>query len=290
MNLTFNQYVKQLILQMDVDANDEQDIYEELVTHLELSKKQFIQSGLNEKDAEKKAMAQFGNPKKIGEEIQDAMFPMRRFLLSLTAYLSIAYAFFAYSAQLFYEGYAHFVWLILAIVFSVCLWFMAEHIGRFFRSLPIRVTVHIGHILIFLYGSFLLSAIDAFVAGLSLVAWFIMLLSILGIYQLAIYNYRNGTDKQSKQIIIIHVINITLGIFYIGFFLFFTWGVLLFSEGYAEVFGTLRFYMFIATLLVWIICYYVQIKWSERTKTVLWLFLAPAIYFISIVLFLQRWL
>lgn len=286
MNMTFNHYVKQLISQMDVDRLDEADIYEELVTHLELTKKQFVSSGLNEKDAEKKAMAQFGNPEKVGGEMQEAMFPMRRFILLMIAYLSIAYSFFAYSMQLFSEGNAHHIWLILAIGLSLSIWMIAEHISRIFRPTYMKVAILILHTLIFLYGSFLMADIDSYIAITGFVALFIMLLSIIAIYQLAIYNYRDATENvpSPKSKIMIHIINITLGIVYTGFALFFIWGLLMFS-GVDEMFGYWRFYVLMATYVVWIVSYYFQAKYIHRTKAVLWLFAAPIIYCAMVVLF-----
>jgi len=274
MQMTFNQYIEALIKQMDVTSVEKDDIYDELMEHLQLTKSQYVQSGLDDKHAEMKAMEQFGNPQSIGNEMQEAMFPKRHFLIHLLAYLSIFYTFYLYASQLFGFGDAHFIWLILAIASSIYLWFTAESAVILFRKRAIRVTHYIIHIFLFLYGA-MLSDLWPPMAFLALA---IVILSIISIYQLAIYDFRHESHEKTVTTIIIHVINITLGIGYIGFTLFFTWGVLVFSTG-LEILTAWRFYLFMATLFIWIFSYYLQLKYVHRTKWVWLLFLAPIIYF-----------
>lgn len=273
MHMTLNEYVEALIKQMDVTSIEKDDIYDELMEHLQLTKSHYVQSGLDDKHAEKKAMEQFGNPQSIGNEMQEAMFPKRHFLIHLLAYASIFYTFYIYTTQLFGFGDAHFIWLVLAIASSTYLWFTAESAYTLFRKRAIRVTHYIIHIFLFLYGSML----SELWIPMTFFALAIVLLSIISIYQLAIYDFRHESREKTVATIVIHVINITLGIVYIGFTLFFTWGALIFSTGF-ELFTAWRFYMFTATLFVWICSYYLQLKYVHRTKWVWLLFLAPVIY------------
>src|SRR5690554_224468 len=106
MNPRFHRFIDKIIKQTDGNQAEKDDLYEELMVHLEMSSEQFLKEGFNEKQAEQKAMEHFGGAEEIGNQIQQAMFPFRKEMLLTLAVASIICSFSVYLAWLLLENHA----------------------------------------------------------------------------------------------------------------------------------------------------------------------------------------
>ncbi|WP_163970397.1 permease prefix domain 1-containing protein [Oceanobacillus halotolerans] len=117
----FKRVVERTVQQIEGNGQEKDDLYEELMIHLEMSKEQHMKEGLSEKEAEIKAMEAFGDEVSVGEQIQQAMFPYRKEMMMLLAVGSILFTSGVYLAQLFVEGDAYMLWLVLSMSVSTSL-------------------------------------------------------------------------------------------------------------------------------------------------------------------------
>lgn len=251
MNSNFHRFVKEIIKQIDGSKEEKEDIYEELISHLSLSKQEFIYAGYNEKEAEQKAISAFGDANDVGGQIQEAMFPYQKLMLLMLAIGSFLFAFAVYLIVLFSSGTALFTWLILSILTSSALLLFAfQVLPSLDRKLWLNTTLII-HGLIFLYGTLGAPELITTIGG-----WLLITLSIILIYRIAIYSYDPANQEQTKQRKWLHLLNITAGLIIVGATLFFLWAILAFGDRES----THVFIIIFIPLLIWIFSYITQIK------------------------------
>lgn len=263
MNSAFHRFVDNIVQQTDAPLDEKEDLYEELIVHLELSYAALLREGYSEQEAECKAMASFGDEKQIGSQIQQAMFPYRKQMLLALVIASLLFSFAVYISQLVVEGDALITWLLLSVSVSVCLLvFSLQPISLLNRRAWINSLLLI-HLFIYLLGVGFASSVDAAIAApLTFLAWGILLLTIALVYRTTIFDYRTRKQKLKKQVMILHALNITWGIFITSATLFFLWAFLAFSTGEFNP----RILLFLLPLLIWIIAYIVQIILLSKEK------------------------
>lgn len=279
MSNNFHHFVEKITKQIDGREEEKADIYEELMTHLHLSKKEFITAGYDENKAEQKAMIAFGDANGVGRQIQEAMFPYRKLMLLTLAIGSLLFSFSIYLMILFSYGNAHFGWLILSVLTSsTLLLFAFQILSSLDRKFWLN-TILIIHGLFYLYGTLL--AIEPVT---SIVGWLLIALTITLIYRTATYLYDSSSQEQTKQIKRIHILNITAGLIIVGATLFFLWAILAFGDREASY----RFIIIFIPLLIWILSYITQIKLltKKRKKTAYTVALAPILIVLGIIIFL----
>src|SRR5690625_1098812 len=118
MSHSFDDFVTNIVNQIDGTEEEKADIYEELFIHLQLTCEQYKEQGFNETEAEQQAMNTFGNATSIGNQMQKAMFPLRKIMLFGLSITSLSYSFIVYIAQLISEGDAYIFWLIFSVISS----------------------------------------------------------------------------------------------------------------------------------------------------------------------------
>ncbi|MGM8364968.1 permease prefix domain 1-containing protein [Virgibacillus sp. W0181] len=260
MSVKLDAFVQAISAQIDGTKTEKAEIHEEIRDHLELSVEHWVQEGYNRKEAEQLAIDQFGASKKIGTEIQEAMFPYRKLLLLVLAISSVCYSVLFYVTQLFVEGDALIVWLVISMASSSILFLFAyQAFPAMDRKRWLNSTLII-HVFVYLLGFSGVQSNQFISVIFSFVALFIVLLGIVLVYRTTIvdFSYQQNDKKQVKYL---HVYNITIGIALTGITLFFLWAFLAFSEGW------LIGYMFIFIPLVcWIAAYIVQIQLGKRNK------------------------
>src|SRR5699024_5091923 len=111
----FHDFLIEILDQIDGNEADKEDMYEELLIHLQLTADDFIQKGYDNKQAVQMAKELFGESQKIGNVMQEAMFPKRKMLLLLLSLASMFYSISVYLAHLILEGNASFIWLFLSM-------------------------------------------------------------------------------------------------------------------------------------------------------------------------------
>jgi glycopeptide antibiotics resistance protein len=70
-------FLSKIIDELDADNQTKSEVFDELNDHLQMSKRSYIEKGLSEDEAEKKAITDFGESKLIGANLQKSMFPVK---------------------------------------------------------------------------------------------------------------------------------------------------------------------------------------------------------------------
>lgn len=252
MSTSINHYVEKVLRQIDGSKEEKEDLYEELACHLRMSREHWIQSGLSEDEASKKALDDFGNAEAIGSEIHEAMYPFRKILLIILATISLLYAYAVYIFSLFVDGDANMLWLLLSVGVSSLLLMIALQV---FPTIDRKATVNfalIAHALIFLVGV----GMNAF---FSITALAIVTISVALIYRTTVVDYDFKETKYRKQLKICHIYNITIGLFIVGITLYLWVIFLMFADEF-----TVGMLVLFVPLLIWIVVYYSQIKLVKR--------------------------
>ncbi len=280
LNIAHQNYIKQIIREIDGSDMEKADIAEEIAIHLQLTSDHFVEAGYEKKEAEKLAMNEFGKTNEIGKQMQEAMFPFRKLMFMILVVSSFLYAYIAYSIKLFSEGDAHIGWLIMAVISSsLLLLFVLRVFPKLDRKLTLNSMLII-HIFTFAYGTFLASSWDNdFSYILSIFAWAIVLFTLGLIYRTTIVDSQKEATSLSKHTKIIHFLNITFGVFIIIGTLFFLWALLAFGEEFY-----LRMTLIFIPFLIWLVTYYIQIRLTKNNKQIHAYFVAliPAIMFVAI--------
>ncbi|MFC5602849.1 permease prefix domain 1-containing protein [Sporosarcina koreensis] len=262
MNQVFHRFVEGIVRETDSNQEEREDLYEELLSHLECSFKDYQKQGYSNEEAMRTVMTNFGDERKIGQQLQQAMYPYRREMMLGLSVASLLYAYGVYLSQLLIMGDAHILWLVVAVLSSTALLLLTVRpVSSLNRRLWMNSLLLI-HILIFFYG--LLLATDVYhpvSIGLTIIASLILLLAIVLVYRTTIYDFSSNRQRSAKDAKRLHFINITTGIFVVFVILFFLWAFLFFS---AEM-SPAVFIIFIP-LVIWIVSYASQMHLLSRQK------------------------
>lgn len=263
MSPSFKQYVNQLQSQIDGTSAEKADLCEEVLIHLELSSQAYMQAGDDRTTAEQKAMEQFGAPKPIGNDMQEAMFPLRKLLLIILATLSFVHTYFTYTASILLEGNAYIGWLCLSVLSSSLLLLSASQLLAKWNRKKLLNTLFVCHGLFYIYGALISSSIEHTVIPIisSSLALLIILFSIYFIFRTTIYDFQYNQPELKGPLTFLHVINLLLGVGYIGISLFFLFAFLIFSDAFEFI----LLLPFVPTI-IWIIGYFIQIKCIQHQK------------------------
>lgn len=264
MNTTFHRYVKKIVQQTDAPPDEQEDLYEELLIHLEMSYEQYVKEGYSPQEAEQKTLESFGIEENIGQQIQQAMFPYRKEMLLILATASLLLSFSVYVSQLIIERDALITWLLLSVAVSVCLLFFSIQPVPFFNRRLWMNSLLITHLAIYLIGAGFASSVDAPIATpLIVVSWGIILLTIALVYRTTIFDYQSSKLRLKKQQKIFHALNITWGIIIISSTLFFLWAFLAFGGG---GFTIRALFILTGPVVIWIATYSIQMALLKKGK------------------------
>ncbi len=262
MTKPFHTFITNILREVDGTKEEKLDMYEEIHVHLELTTTRYIEDGIERQKAEQLVMQDFGDSQKIGNELQEAMFPMRKILLLVLSLASIVFSVTIYVTYLFVEKHAEIIWLLLSIGTSSVLLLFALQVFPFLDRRRWINTVLILHLFIYVFGTLLATYMVHFLTPLLTIFGMILcLLSIVLIYRTTMYDFSFYSSKNTKQTKWLHFINITAGILIIGVTLFFVWGILAFSE----TFPPFLLVIFIP-FVFWMIGYFIQMQLIKRNK------------------------
>ncbi|MBS4209924.1 permease prefix domain 1-containing protein [Bacillus sp. FJAT-50079] len=282
MNATFRRFVEKIVQQTDASPDEKEDLYEELLIHLELSYEQQLKEGYSEQEAESRALKFFGDEENIGSQIQQAMFPYRKEMILILAFASILFSVSVYVSQLVVDGNAVIAWLLISMSVSTSLLFFSLRPIPFLNRRLWLNSLLLIHLFTYLFGVGFASSVDALIsAPLTILAWGILLLTLVLIYRTTILDYQSYKQKYKKQIQIFHALNITWGIIIICATLFFIWALLAFSGGMTSS----NFLIFVP-LFIWMVAYIAQILFlsKEMKKSAYVVAIIPFILVVTIVL------
>lgn len=262
MKSNFKAYVEKIVSQTDCTNDEKEDLFEELMVHLELSRDELMSQGMSKREAEVKAMQLFGDEEAIGGQIQQSIYPFRKELILTLSMGSILYNISLYLLSLFHEGNAHIAWLLVSMVVSTVLFLIALNQISLLNRRRWLNSLFITHIFTSLIGYAIVSAVEHSAQLPMVIAnWIIILLALVLVYQTTIYESKS--QKESKRL---HQLNFLVGIVTIGFSLFFVWGGLM-------LFGGLHPYLILMCLplVLWLGLYYGQMKLIRKHKRLAYL-------------------
>lgn len=255
MKPAFVRFVTGIVRQTDCNREEREDLYEELLTHLECSFIDYQKKGYSEEEAMRTAMTNFGTEQEVGNQLQEAMYPHRKGMMLGLSVASLLFAYSVYASQLFIMGDAHILWLILAVLIGMAVLFVTV---RPVTSLNRRIWMNgllLVHLFIYFYGLLLATdVLPPYSVGLTIIAVLIVLLGIILIYRTTIYDYPSKRQALRKDAKRLHFINITLGILVVFATLFFLWAMLLFSE------VSFIFLWLLIPIGLWMLSYAVQMR------------------------------
>ncbi|MFJ7744493.1 permease prefix domain 1-containing protein [Peribacillus sp. NPDC097295] len=259
MKTKFERYIQKIVNQTDCTKEEKEDMYEEILVHLEMSQADLIKQGHSPQQAEKMAIDLFGEEWEIGSQIQQALFPYRKELMLTLSIVSILYTFSVYSLQLFQNGDAYIGWLLFSILTSATLLSLTLNLlVSINRKIWIN-TALVTHTLVYLYGWGVASALDFTMFPLfSLIIAAILLLSLYLIYKTALVlpSYTGKSLRKAKRL---HIFNITLGVLIMAVTIFYLYIFLIFSS---EI--QLFMVLFFIPAVLWISLYILQIKLLKK--------------------------
>lgn len=262
MKPAFERFVTGIVRQTDCNLEEREDLYEELLTHLECSFIDYRKKGYSEEEAIRTAMTNFGTEQEVGDQLQAAMYPYRKGMMLGLSIASLLFAYSVYASQLFIMGDAHILWLILAVLIGMAVLFVTVHpVTSLNRRLWMNGLLLV-HLFVYFYGLLLATdVLPPYSVGLTIIAVLILLLAIILIYRTTIYDYPSKHQAFRKDAKRLHFINITLGILAVFVTLFFLWAFLLFSEGLSSVLLWL-----LIPIGLWMLSYAVQMRLLANQK------------------------
>ncbi|MEK3935401.1 permease prefix domain 1-containing protein [Sporosarcina sp. FSL W7-1349] len=262
MKAQFQRFVEGIVRQTDCNLAEREDLYEELLSHLEDSFAEHRKQGYSGEEATRIVMTNFGDGSEIGKQLQHAMYPYRREMLLVLSVVSLLFAYGVYLGQLFLAGDAHIPWLVMAVLSSSALLYVTV---RPVTSLNRRLWMNgllVIHLFVFFYGLLLAAYLERpFSTILTFVAALLMLLTIILVYRTTIYDFPSDRQALKKDAKRLHFINITTGILIVFLTLFFLWAFLLFASGLSPA-----FLWFLLPIGVWILSYAIQMHLLAEQK------------------------
>ncbi|GEM_PF-2437194 len=255
MNTAFERFVKTVVHETDCSREEREDLFEELVVHLECAACDYQKNGYSEEEAAEMAMTHFGDGKFVGKKLQHAMYPYRREMLLTLSIMSLLMTYGLYLSQLFIMGDWHYGWLLLGVTTSSALLFLTLRPVVVLNRRAVMNALLVLHIAVMVAG--LLLAMDllppySMVFGIWDAA--VLLLAIILIFRTTIYDVPATAVNVSTGTRIIHYYNLFMGIVLVCGTLFFLYVFLIFaSDGY------LRLWILAVPLVVWGIVYAIQL-------------------------------
>src|SRR5699024_9649320 len=256
-----DQYINQVLEQIQSPKEERQDIREELLTHIYEAKMHYMNEGFSDKGAENKALSDFGKAYGIGKDLQEAMYPFQRGLLYTIGIAALCYG------AIFYLNYAFNLhelipdWLAIQLTISSVIILCAiniSFIGRHFYVL---------HTLIFImmaWMGFNIMVVEMLPGGRN-IFFTIYLVILIGLCLVFMFrnSYLSADVSQSKSkertfIKLSYILNLIFGIILTGGALFFMWiGLIMVGMSWGVVLPLIP-------LLAWLIFYKFHINWIAK--------------------------
>ncbi|WP_281974939.1 permease prefix domain 1-containing protein [Halobacillus litoralis] len=251
----FEKHVNQILNQMQSPPEEREEIKEELLTHLEAAKQNYITHGEKEKTAEKLAIQDFGAPAMVGDGLQETLYPFQRGLLYGIGVATLLLGVFMHLNMAFSFGEPEPIWLFTQLVFGSLVTLAAMNIswmGRHFWSVNVIV------FLTAIWNGFNLVIVTQFYSlQVILFMTYIFILVLLCLIFIGRNSYfasekTNAAPKEKTITKISHILNIIFGVIICIAALLMVWGMLVFT-GF-----TWRSLLPISVIIAWLIFYKFQ--------------------------------
>ncbi|WP_152658434.1 permease prefix domain 1-containing protein [Oceanobacillus sp. CFH 90083] len=254
-------HVEEVLKQTQSPDGEREELREELLSHLNEAKSNYISAGLSEKQAEKKVIAAFGDSHIVGQELQESMYPFQRGLLYLIGIVTILFGAIFYINLIFVMHEPTPVWLTVQLLSGSVVTLAAINIafvGRYFYLLNVLLIINIiwNGINLALMQS--LSQLQAMLFSIYLLI--LIGLNFLFVFRNSYYSANQTDNKQQKQgfVKFSYIMNLLYGMIIIFLSLFFLWSFLVFTGISIQALITL------IPILIWLIFYKFQMKLIAR--------------------------
>ncbi|RYG74183.1 hypothetical protein EU245_02925 [Lentibacillus lipolyticus] len=258
-------HVEKVLEQMQSSDDEREDIREELLNHLEEAKQRYISEGMPEKQAEKQALDEFGQPDNTGRQMQEAIYPYQRGLLYAIGIGTILFGVIFYLNTTFFLHEPIPVWLAIQLFTGGTVTLAAINIsfvGRYFYVMNVV-----------LLGNVIWNGINMTMMELrpqwQAIFFGVYLLILVGLGLIAVIRnsyYSSGPTeiKQQKRglVLISYIVNLLFGLAVTGVSLFSLWALLAFSEVKADVLLT------VVPIIIWLITYKFQMGYIPKKPLV----------------------
>lgn len=254
-------HVEEVLKQMQSTECEREEIREELLSHLHEAKNDYISGGLSEKQAEKKVIAAFGESNRIGQELQESMYPFQRGLLYLIGICTIVFGVLFYLHLSFVIHEPSPVWLVVQLLSGAIVTLAAINIsivGRYFYLLNALLFINIiwnGINIVSMQGLSQWQAILFSVYLLILVG-----MGFVFVFRNSYYSTSRIDGKHQKQGLVkfSYMMNLLYGVIVIILTLFFLWSFLFLGGMGIDAFITL------IPILIWLIFYKFQMNFIAK--------------------------
>lgn len=250
-------HVSRILDQMQSPPDEREEIKEELLTHLESAKYDYMNQGNSEKRAEKQALEDFGDSSLIGHGLQESLYPHQRSLLYVIGIATLLFAVFFYISMTFVIGEVEPIWLFIQMLIGSAVTLSAINIafmGRHYWSLNVIVLITA------MWNGFNGVIVEQTPGRQAILFWFylviLVLLCILFVIRNSYYSSdHTTTTKKSRNILkISYIVNIIFGVMIFAAALFYTYGFLIFGG-----FNWILLFP-LSSIIAWLIFFKFQMK------------------------------
>ncbi|MBT2218340.1 hypothetical protein KK120_21280 [Virgibacillus dakarensis] len=230
MNRT-EKYIRRVLEQMQSPKAEREEMREELLMHLEEAKKRYLYEGYSEKQAEKYALADFGNPSRIGRELQESIYPFQRGLLYVIGIATIIFGVIFYLNAVFLLHERIIVWFGIQLLIGTAVILAAINIsivGRYFYLVNLLILVSAT------WSGIDLMMVETAPGGqaflFSLYLTILIIVSLIFVFRNSYYSTSQTENEQRKPGLVkfSYIMNLLFGVIIISLGLFFMWGFLVF--------------------------------------------------------------
>ncbi|MEH6940964.1 permease prefix domain 1-containing protein [Bacillus sp. JJ722] len=273
-----SKYVQQILDQTDCTKEEKEDLAEELLIHLEILTQEHIDNGLSEEEAIQQAMMSFGLEQDIGSQLQQALFPYRRYLLIALGLGFIVLNYSIFTVLLLEMQEAESYTLIFNILIGLCFLFITA-----FPTFSLRRKILINStIVLFLMGSTInilnLLYSNLFISNILLFLSVLLALVAIALLYITTLHRTSSDHIQHSSRKHIHIINITTGIIIAICSIFFGFGFLI-------MVGVVKQAIFILAIPIctWALLYWIQFHYYFRLKKTTYVFTSISVIAASLI-------
>ncbi|MBA2176246.1 hypothetical protein H0266_15215 [Halobacillus locisalis] len=220
-------HIEKILNQMQSDEEERAEMKEEMLTHLSSLKEQYEEEGHTSKQAEKKAIEEFGDAGLVGNGLQETMYPYQRSLLYVIGFATIALGIFLHFAFLATFNEPSLGWLAIQLTFGTLVTLVAMNIpllGRFYWSVGALVFLNAGWNGFSYFAIIQFPELQTILFGIYLAVLVLTCLTFI-IRNSYFHSIDETNDKRNRRLKkVSHIVNILAGALICGVAIFFVYG------------------------------------------------------------------
>ncbi|TGB03745.1 permease prefix domain 1-containing protein [Halobacillus salinus] len=254
-------HVDKILNQVQSDPAEREEMKEEFLAHLSALKQQHEEDGHSPKNAEKKAIEEFGDAGLVGNGLQETMYPYQRGLLYVIGLASIALGIFMHFLFLNTFNEPSLGWLAIQFAFGTLVTLVAMNIsllGRFYWSVNALVFLTGGWIGISYFAVIQFPEPQTYIFSTYL-AILILTCLVFIIRNSYYHTIEETSDRKTRRLKkVSNVVNLLAGVMICGTAIFFIYGFM------AMIGLNWLVLIPVGVVVIWLLFYKYQMKWTAR--------------------------